>query len=200
MSTLRSREHGPASERAGSLASSAASPREAAFASRTAPPIEVTGSHERCERGWRLERAQVLPVPIEQVFPFFERPENLEALTPEFLRFEILTPRPVPMHLDARIEYRIRLFGIPMRWRTRITAYEPGKSFVDVQESGPYALWEHTHTFERLPRGTLMRDRVDYRPRFGPLGTLARGIFVARMVERIFDHRARAVAEHFGRA
>lgn len=162
-----------------------------------ATDLDVTGAHERCERGWRLERVQILPSALEDVFPFFERPENLEALTPPYLRFEILTARPVPMHLDARIEYRIRLFGVPMRWRTRIAAYEPGRRFVDVQESGPYALWEHTHEFERHPRGTRMFDRVDYRPRFGPLGTLARGLFVARMVERIFDFRARAVAERF---
>jgi ligand-binding SRPBCC domain-containing protein len=99
------------------------------------------------------------------------------------------------MRTGTLIDYRLRLHGVPVRWRTRIEAWEPPERFVDVQVRGPYALWEHTHTFE--PDGAhavVIRDRVRYALPFGPLGRLAHALFVRRDLERIFDHRRRAVA------
>lgn len=147
-----------------------------------------------------LEREQIIPKPRSEVFAFFADAGNLERITPSFLGFEILTPLPIAMKSGAIIEYRIRLFGIPMRWRTRIDSWTPESSFVDVQERGPYALWQHTHTFEDLGDGrTRMTDRVVYRAPLGPLGTIARHLFVARMLDRIFDHRRQVIDEIFGR-
>ena len=89
------------------------------------------------------------------------------------------------------IDYRLRLHGIPVRWRTEIRSWEPGVGFRDVQVRGPYALWDHTHNFEPDGRGgTLMRDRVLYRVPLGPLGRLALRLLVRRDLERIFDYRA----------
>ncbi len=161
-----------------------------------ATTLPSNGSNlSRIERGWRLEHVQVIARPLEEVFPFFERPENLESITPPWLRFRILTPSPVPMHVDARIDYRLALFGVPLRWRTRIVRHEPGRAFVDEQESGPFALWHHTHEFRRHPRGTWMLDRVDFRAPLGPVGTLAHHLFVGRLVSRIFAHRRARIAE-----
>ncbi len=143
----------------------------------------------------RLERAQLLPWDLDTVFFFFADARNLEALTPPFLRFRILTPTPVAMQAGARIDYRISLFGIPLTWRTRIAVWEPGVRFVDEQESGPYALWRHTHQFSRQDGGTLMRDVVEYREPLGPLGQLAHGLFVARTLDRIFDYRRDAILQ-----
>jgi len=149
----------------------------------------------RIDRGWRLESVQVVERPLDEVFPFFERPENLEAITPPWLNFRILTESPVPMHVDARIDYRLSLFGVPLRWRTRIVRHEPGRAFVDEQESGPFALWHHTHEFRSHPRGTWMLDRVDFRAPLGPIGTLAHHLFVGRLVQRIFEHRRARIVE-----
>ncbi len=151
----------------------------------------------RTPRGWQLEHVQVVPRELSEVYPFFERPENLERITPPWLAFRILTPSPVPMHVDARIDYRVVLFGIPVRWRTRIARHEPGVAFTDEQESGPFALWHHVHEFREHSRGTWMLDRVDFRPRFGPLGTIAQHLFVGRLVRRIFAYRRRRIAEIF---
>lgn len=141
----------------------------------------------------RLERTQLLPCDLDTVFAFFADARNLEALTPPFLRFAILTPPPITMRVGARIDYRISLFGIPLTWRTRIAEWEPGVRFVDEQESGPYALWRHRHEFTPQDGGTLMRDVVEYREPLGPLGQLAHRLFVARTLQRIFDYRRDAI-------
>jgi len=136
-----------------------------------------------------LERAQLVRRPLDDVFAFFSDAHNLEAITPPELRFEILTPGPIEMRPGAIIDYRLRLHGVPVRWRTEIAVWEEGRRFVDVQRRGPYALWEHTHEFEAVEEGTLVRDRVRYRLPFGPLGELAHRLWVRRDVERIFDTR-----------
>jgi ligand-binding SRPBCC domain-containing protein len=107
---------------------------------------------------------------------------------------------PVPMHTGARIEYRLSLFGVPARWKTRITDWQPGVRFVDEQESGPYTLWRHTHEFEAQGQSTIIRDRVEYLEPFGPLGRLAHVLFVKRTLDRVFDFRRDATAKLLGPA
>jgi hypothetical protein len=142
----------------------------------------------------RLERTQRVALPLSEVFAFFSDASNREALTPPFLRFRILTPMPVAMGTGAQIDYALSLLGIPIRWRTRITEWEPGVRFVDEQEKGPYAVWRHTHAFESEgPSSTLVRDTVEYAVSLGPLGALARVLFVERALGRIFDFRRDAI-------
>lgn len=146
-----------------------------------------------------LLREQRIPRPRSEVFAFFADAANLERLTPGFLRFRILTPLPIAMRAGAIIDYRIALGGVPMRWRTLISEWTPEERFVDEQLRGPYAVWHHTHTFEDAPGGgTRMTDRVIYRVPFGPIGRVARRLFVARTLERIFDYRQREIAAIFG--
>ncbi|HEY6098360.1 MAG TPA: SRPBCC family protein, partial [Anaeromyxobacter sp.] len=121
----------------------------------------------------RLERAQTVARPRDEVFAFFADASNLEAITPRFLHFRILTPMPIEMRPGARIDYALSLFGVPLRWRTRITEWQPGVRFVDEQESGPYAFWRHTHEFESQGGSTRVRDVVDYAEPLGALGWAA---------------------------
>jgi len=146
----------------------------------------------------RLERSQLIPRPQPEVFAFFADAANLERLTPDFLRFRIETPLPIEMRAGALIDYRLSLGALPVRWRTRISSWEPPLRFSDDQERGPYALWHHVHEFEAVGDQTRMRDRVDYRLPFGPLGALAHVLSVRRTLERIFDHRRRVIEELFG--
>ena len=141
----------------------------------------------------QLSRTQLLARPRSEVFALFSDASNLEALTPPFLHFRILTPMPIEMRADARLDYQLSLFGVPVRWRTRITDWQPGRRFVDEQESGPYALWRHTHEFEERGASTLMRDVVDYSEPLGPIGTVAHVLFVRRTLDRIFDFRRDAI-------
>lgn len=136
-----------------------------------------------------LEREQWIPATRERVFAFFADAGNLETLTPGWLGFRILTPLPIAMRDGARIEYRIRLAGVPLRWRTRIARWDPPHGFVDVQEKGPYALWEHTHRIEPCGDGVRMTDLVRYALPLGPLGGLAHALAVRAALAAIFDHR-----------
>ena len=146
---------------------------------------------------FRLERRQFVPRPRDEVFAFFAEARNLEALTPAFLNFRILTPLPLEMRSGALIDYQIRLAGWPMRWRTRIESFEAPVRFVDVQLSGPYRCWRHEHEFEDLLGGTQVIDRVTYALPFGLLGALAHRLVVRRTLERIFAYRQKRLAELF---
>ena len=123
---------------------------------------------------------------------------NLEQITPEFLGFRVLTEPPIEMGAGTLIDYRIRLFGVPMKWRTLIESYDPPHMFVDTQIKGPYKLWHHTHRFRPVDNGTEMTDSVRYQIGFGPFGEIARSIFVKRTLKQIFDHRNRRIKELLG--
>lgn len=142
-----------------------------------------------------LERTQVVARPIGELFEFFSDPRNLERITPAILHFEFVTPPPATVSAGTTLDYRIRLYGVPVHWRTRIELFEPPLRFIDVQEKGPYALWRHTHTFRDLGAGkTEMTDHVEYAMPLGPLGEIAYRLFVARSLKQIFDHREAEMA------
>ncbi len=147
---------------------------------------------------YELRRETFLPRPIEEVFAFFSAPENLETLTPPCLGFQIQTPQPISMAPGAIIEYRLRVRGVPVRWRTRIETWDPPHEFSDVQEKGPYRLWRHTHGFRAVPGGTVVEDVVRYALPFGLLGRLVHWLLVRRDLNNIFDYRAVRLAELLG--
>ncbi|CAB4872369.1 unannotated protein [freshwater metagenome] len=142
-----------------------------------------------------LIRSQELDGTPEEVFPFFADARNLEMITPPLLRFRVITPEPITMQVGTLIQYRLRIRGVPVSWKTLIQEWEPGRRFVDTQISGPYALWHHTHEFDPLDGGrTLMTDTVRYSIGFGALGEVAHRAFVDRDVATIFDFRQEAIA------
>lgn len=142
-------------------------------------------------RVWQVEAVQELDHPVEAVFPFFADAHNLEELTPSMLGFEVLTPAPIAMGSGCLIDYRLRVRGIPIRWRTEILDWDPPRGFVDTQLRGPYRLWHHTHRFEPIDEGRRTRctDIVRYRPRGWVLAPLVNRLFVQRDVEQIFRYR-----------
>ncbi len=141
---------------------------------------------------------QDLPAPRAEVFAFFSDPSNLERLTPPWLNFRIVTPAPLPRGEGALFEYRLKVRGVPLFWRTLIESWDEGHGFVDRQLVGPYALWHHTHRFEDLPDGgTRITDRVRYRVGFGFIGRLATWLLVRRDIERIFQYRKQVIAALF---
>ncbi len=145
-----------------------------------------------------LRRQAFIPAALDEVFQFFADARNLEQITPAWLHFRVLTPDPIEMRAGTQIRYRLQIAGVPVRWDTRIASWEPGKSFVDRQERGPYSLWVHTHTFEPIADGVLMEDVVRYALPFGPLGRLAHALWVRGALAQIFDYRFERIREAFG--
>ena len=131
------------------------------------------------------------------MFKFFEKPENLEKLTPSNLGFKILTPSPITMNIGRLIDYTIRIFGINFHWRTMITDYVQNIKFVDEQLKGPYSFWHHTHTFELSNGGTFINDKVIYALPFGILGRIAHSLFIKRSLNTIFNYRVEVINKMF---
>lgn len=144
-----------------------------------------------------LSSSTTVAASLAETFPFFSKPENLGLITPSSMQF-LITNRPTAISANAVIDYRIRVSGVPMMWRTRITSWEPDTRFVDTQESGPYRSWYHEHTFRAEGDCTVMEDRVYYAPPFGLLGRLAHVLVVKRMLLGIFQYRQDVIRLRFG--
>lgn len=153
--------------------------------------MEFSRTPEGC---FRLETELWLPRRREAVFPFFGDAFNLEQLTPAWLKFEVLTPAPITMRAGLRIDYRLRWHGLPLRWQSETSAWDPPARFVDEQRRGPCRLWVHEHLFEDRNGGALARDMVHYAVAGG---RLAGRLFVRRDLDRIFRFRQAKLAELF---
>lgn len=151
------------------------------------------------EEGEELyETEQFVPGKIDGLFEFFSDARNLQKITPPMLDFHIVGDVPKPIHENALINYKLKIRGVPIRWQTRIAQWNPPHSFVDTQEEGPYGFWHHTHTFEPMEGGVLMKDRVRYRLPYGKIGK-AVGSLVRSDVEGIFKFRHQVIGDMFGR-
>lgn len=136
-----------------------------------------------------------LPRPREELFVFFSDAANLQTLTPGWLHFQIITPVPIEIRAGSLIDYRLRIHGLPIRWQTKITVWEPPHRFVDVQARGPYRRWIHEHIFEPRGTGTVIRDRIRYGV---PFDFLSHRWFVRPDIERIFAYRTEKMRALFG--
>lgn len=136
----------------------------------------------------------LLPRPLDEVFPFFSDAHNLERLTPPWLNFKVLTPSPVAMRVGALIDYKIRLRGVPIRWQSEITVWQPQRRFVDEQRRGPYRLWHHEHRFESRDGGTLCSDVVRYAVWFD---LAVHKLLIRPDIERIFAYRQKVLSRLF---
>ncbi|HTY53555.1 MAG TPA: SRPBCC family protein [Candidatus Binataceae bacterium] len=150
---------------------------------------------------YHFERSQIIAIPRAETFAFFANPKHLEAITPEFVHFKFLRPPPSELHGGSVISYRIRILGVPIRWQSVIESWEPPARFVDLQVKGPYSYWRHVHEFEDVgEHRTRSNDRIDFALPMGPLGKIAHKLFVARMLNQIFDFRAERLSAIVGAA
>lgn len=138
----------------------------------------------------RIISREILAIkPIDEVFAFFAKAENLNILTPPELNFKIITKLPIEMKQGTLIDYRIKLSGISFKWKTEITSWKPPYKFIDTQLKGPYQTWIHEHIFESHPKGTVVKDIVSYLPPGGILEPIIHRLAVKKKLEHIFDYR-----------
>lgn len=143
---------------------------------------------------FQLKTEQTLHSTVPDAFAFFADAANLEAITPPWLNFRITTPQPIDIQQGTIIDYRLRLYVIPIRWRTLISDWAENERFVDEALKSPYKLWRHLHEFEPCEEGTLMRDTVEYQV---PLGGLIERLFVRGQLRQIFDYRYQRLEQIF---
>ena len=136
-----------------------------------------------------------LPQSVDQVFKFFADPVNLQRITPDWVGFSLLSPGRLEMRAGALIEYRLKIHGIPVKWQSEITAWEPPHRFVDEQRRGPYRRWVHEHRFVPQRQGTLIQDQVQYSV---PGGWILERLFVNRDIRKIFEFRCGKLQNLFG--
>ena len=146
---------------------------------------------------YELRTRTVVDAPLDETFAFFSKAANLGLITPAAMGFSIQGQVP-PMAQGAAIVYRVRVGPLAIRWRTRITKWEPGRGFVDLQEAGPYRLWWHEHTFQADGARTVMEDCVYYAPPLGILGRLANRFFIVPTLRKIFQYRGDVIRLRFG--
>ncbi|MBM4003037.1 MAG: SRPBCC family protein [Planctomycetes bacterium] len=145
-------------------------------------------------KGFRLRTELLVAEPQATVFDFFADAFQLETITPPWLNFSVQTARPIEMRSGTLIDYRLRLRGLPIRWRSRISSWEPPFRFVDEQLRGPYRYWHHLHTFKSTPAGTWVRDEVHYAMLFG---FIVHPLLVRRDLQRIFEFRRQVMSRVF---
>ena len=148
---------------------------------------------------FEIESIQFIKKPLNEVFDFFSKPENLEKITPDSLSFNIITPSPIIMEKGRIIDYTIKILKFPVHWRTLITSYDPPNFFVDEQIKGPYKFWHHTHIFESKNGGVEITDKVKYIIPFGVFGKLLHKLWIRRDLEKIFYYRKNVIQKYFNK-
>lgn len=147
---------------------------------------------------YTLRREQVVRRKLEEVFEFFSCANNLESLTPEWLKFKVISVDPQPLRKGSQICYRLRVHGLPVRWTSEIVEWEPPHKFVDLQVRGPYKLWRHTHSFQAEQERTRITDEVLYALPLAALGRVAHRLLVRSDLEKVFEFREKKIRELFG--
>lgn len=150
---------------------------------------------------YNLRKEQFLPISLQEAWAFFSSPKNLAKITPEHMNFKILYQSGGDKAYAGQIiRYQINVLPfVPVHWVTEITQVKEPFHFIDEQRFGPYALWHHQHHFEEVKGGVLMTDEVNYAIPFGILGRFAHWLFVAKEVNRIFEHRFRTLEDFFSK-
>lgn len=148
---------------------------------------------------YRIQHVQLLNTTLDKAWAFFSAAENLQQITPSYMRFDVTSPQTnKPVYAGQIITYKIHpVLGIPLNWMTEITHVKEGQYFIDEQRRGPYSLWHHQHHFEAVEDGVKMTDIVHYALPFGILGQFAHVLFVKKQLKDIFSYRKEKVAELF---
>ena len=147
---------------------------------------------------YRLTDRFLVQADLQKTWAFFSDANNLPKITPPAMKFRIDHSPPGGIEQDSLFDYTVHINGLPIKWKTLIIEWSPPRQFVDLQLSGPYALWHHRHTFEETEDGVACGDTVVYKLPFGPLGRIAQPLIVRRQLLEIFRFRRTAIERLLG--
>jgi ligand-binding SRPBCC domain-containing protein len=123
------------------------------------------------------------------VYAWHALPDALEKLTPPGEDIDVIE-RTGGIERGAKVVIRFGRWPFRMRWVAVHQEYEAGRYFSDLQVSGPFAYWKHTHSFEPgSAAACTLEDKVEYALPFGFLGRWIAGSFVRRKIEEMFEYR-----------
>ena len=142
-----------------------------------------------------FEQQQCIPKPLNEVFDFFSDVKNLELLTPPLLNFKVLDKSTENIQEGTKINYKLKIHGVPAKWTSQIINWQPMNEFADVQLKGPYAKWYHRHLFRPLAGGVLLEDKVVYRLPFSRIGGNLLHWFILMDIKTIFSYRTKIIQE-----
>ncbi len=148
----------------------------------------------KTETGFQLRSDIMVSQPRSEVFAFFSDAHQLEKITPPSVKFSVITPKPIEMKAGTLIDYKLKVHGLPIRWQSKITIWEPESRFVDEQVKGPYKHWHHEHIFKDYEGGTHIIDIVDYDV---PFSFLLHSLLIRPDLEKIFNYRFVKIMELF---
>lgn len=142
----------------------------------------------------------LVPQNIDKVWDFFSRPENLNEITPDDMKFQFLTDtKGKKMYEGMIIRYKVSPLPLmKFNWVTEITKISEKEYFVDEQRIGPYRMWHHEHHFRKIDDNTTeMKDILTYDVGKGILGPILDKLFIGKKVDGIFDFREEMISKHF---
>ena len=141
-----------------------------------------------------------LPHPASEVFAWHAREGAFQRLTPPWDPIEVVSKQGEGIHEGVRLVIRMRLGPVSVKWSARHTRYVPGSLFQDMQESGPFSKWVHTHRMWDEPSGaSVLEDEVEYALPVGALGRTFGGGYARKRLERVFAYRHTVTREDLRR-
>ncbi len=141
-----------------------------------------------------FERSFMIRATLREVAAFHDDPVSLAAITPPPVRVTIQR-FDKPVRAGSRVIFRLSVGPFGVTWNGTIAEYVDQKYFRDVQNSGPFGAWSHTHSFVAEADGTHVIDRVEYEPPFGFIGKLLDPILVKPSLAYMFAYRSRKTRE-----
>lgn len=147
---------------------------------------------------YRLEKRQRLALSKKAAWEFFSKPENLAVLTPPEMKLRFIDQDKSDTYAGKLIRFRVSPFpGIQSTWVSQIAQLQAPSYFIDIQLSGPYALWYHEHRFNEIDSGVEIVDLIHYALPLGPLGRLLLRPIVKPKLEKLFEYRKNKLNELF---
>jgi len=135
-----------------------------------------------------------IDAPAEEVFAWHERPGAFERLQPPWESVQVIQ-RTGGIRDGDRVILQTRVGPVAVRWVIEHRDYQAGRQFRDVQITGPFSRWEHTHLVEADGAGAWLEDRIEYALPLGALGRELAGTAIRRRLSRMFAYRHRVTAD-----